>query len=589
MNQKNNLSGFTLLEVLVAVGIFLLFALGVYGGLQLVFKIVYQSRLRILETSILSTELEIVRNIPFESIGIAGGIPVGILPHSKTITRDGINFDIITTVRNIDDPFDGTIGGTPNDTSPADFKVVEMSVICSNCDQATPVILNTLVAPKGLEGASQNGALFINVFDDSALPVSDADIHIVNTLPNPDLVIDDVTGNDGWLRIVDTPTGTVAYDITVSKPGYSTASTGGLKSPASVGTQQVTEIYFSIDRLADLDIKTVNPACTAVGNIPFNIHIDKLVSTNPDVYKYSHDFTTDGAGTKSLVGLEFGKYYLDFASSGYDLAGAAPVLPLKLNPGASQTITAVLRSHVATSLLVSVLDSGTGLPLSDATVRLYDGTYDKTLTTGLGYTRQTDWSGGSGQLNFSNIDEYFSDSGTVDINSPAGDIKLKKVGNRYLQSGWVESSVMDFGEPVNFNGIIWTPTTQSAECGTNPVTFQIATSDIAEPASWDYLGPDGTTSTYYTVSNSALWSGHDSDRYLRYKVFLNSADDKFTPLLSEVAFTYTNSCTPPGQTFFNDISTGTYTIEVSRNGYTSNSGSLDVSGNMDTLVNLSVN
>ncbi len=589
MSKKSSTKGFTLIEVLVAVGIFLIFALGVYGGLQLVFKIVYQSRLRILETSVLSTELEIVRNIPFESVGIAGGIPVGILPYTKTITYDGVSFDIVTTVRNVDDPFDGTIGGTPNDTSPADYKIVEMSIICSNCDQATPVILNTVISPKGLEGASQNGALFINVFNDSAEPVQGANVSIINTLLDPDLTINDVTGNDGWLRIVDTPTGTVAYNITITKPGYSTAGTGGLKAPASVSTQQVTEIFFSIDQLANLDIKTVNSACVALGGTDFNIHIDKLISTNPDVYKYSQNLTTDGAGLKSLTGLEFGKYYLDFTGSGYDLAGAGPVLPLKLNPGASQTVTAVLRPHVATSLLVSVLDSGTSLPLSDASVRLYDGTYDKTLTTGLGYTRQTDWSGGSGQLNFTIDSKYFSDSGTVDINSPAGDVKLKKVGQHYLNSGWLESSIIDFGEPVNFNGIVWTPTTQPAQCGANPVTFQVATSDIAEPESWDYLGPDGTNTTYYTVSNSALWSGHDGGRYLRYKMFLYTADEDFTPLLSEVAFTYTNSCTPPGQTFFNDISAGTYTLEVNRSGYLMNSGSLDIVGNTDTTVNLSVN
>jgi len=55
----------------MATAIFLLFALGIYGGLQLVFKIVYQSRLRILETAVLSAELETVHNIPFDQIGIS--------------------------------------------------------------------------------------------------------------------------------------------------------------------------------------------------------------------------------------------------------------------------------------------------------------------------------------------------------------------------------------------------------------------------------------------------------------------------------------------------------------------------------------
>ena len=57
--------GFTLIEILVSISVFLIFAVGIYGGLTLIFKIVYQSRLRILETAILSEELETVRNFPF--------------------------------------------------------------------------------------------------------------------------------------------------------------------------------------------------------------------------------------------------------------------------------------------------------------------------------------------------------------------------------------------------------------------------------------------------------------------------------------------------------------------------------------------
>ncbi len=595
MSSRQKSSGFTLIEVLVTIGIFLLFTLGVYGGLQLVFKIVYQSRLRLLETSVLSAELETARNIPFGQVGIAGGLPAGLLPHSKNITRNGIVFNIITTVRNIDDPFDGTLGGNPNDTSPADYKLVEMSIICANCEQQTSVILNTMVAPKGLEGASQNGALFVQVFDASGHAVSGANVHVVNEKPNPDLVIDDTTANDGWLKIIDTPTGTLAYHITVSKNGYSTDSTliaseqvvNPMKPPSTVISQTVTEISFAIDKLSNLDIHTVNPNCSALGNIAFGLHGEKILGQNPNVYKYSQNLSTDGSGNKSLLNLEWDNYALDFTGTGYDVAGAGPMLPLKLNPGADQDLTIVLRPHVANSFLVKVNDAGTGLPLSNATVRLFDSTYDKSLTTGLGYTRQTDWSGGSGQLNFVNNDEYFSDSGTIDINSPAGDIKLKKVGQNYLNNGWLESSILDLGTAVNFNGIIWIPTTPPAQTGVDPITFQIAASDTSTPAVWNYKGPDGESTSYYTVSNNMIWAGHNGSRYLRYKVFLSTADEDFTPQLSEVAFTYITACVAPGQSFFNDIGAGTYTLEVSKAGYSTNSGTVDVNGTGDTVVSLS--
>ena len=513
------------------------------------------------------------------------------MPHEKNVTKNGVSFNIITTVRNIDDPADGVLGGNPNDTSPADYKLVEMSIICSNCIQQEPVILNTIIAPKNLEGASNNGALFINVFDANGQPVAGANLHVVNNFLNPILTIDDVTGNDGWLRIVDAPTSTLGYNITVTKPGYSTDYTvAPVKMPATVASQTVTEIYFSIDLLSTLHLQTVNPACTALGNIPFNLHGEKLINTNPSVYKYNQNLTTNGTGARDLPNMEWDRnYFLDFTGSGYDLAGASPVAPFTLSPNTEQTITAVLRPHVANSLLVKVLDSGTQLPLSAATVRLYNGSYDRTSATGLGYTRQTDWSGGSGQLSFIDETKYFFDSGTVNFDSPSGDVTLKKVVNRYLTSCLLESSIIDLGTTVDFNNIVWIPSAQPPETGLDPITFQIATSDTSTPATWDYLGPDGTAGTYYSVSNNMIWLGSDNNRYLRYKVFLQTTDDNFTPRLSEVAFTYTNSCTPPGQVFFNDLSAGTYTLEVSRAGYTTNSGLVDVAGNNEILVNLSVN
>jgi len=591
MALRRKLKGFTLIEVVIATAVFLLFAIGVYGGLQLIFKIVYQSRLRILETSILSAELETVRNLPFDQVGISGGLPAGVLPHTKNITRNGILFNITATVRNIDDPFDGTIGGNPNDTSPADYKLVEMAIICDNCIQQAPVILNTMVSPKGLEGASQNGALFIHVFDSNGQPVSSTNVHVVNTNPNPDLIIDDTTGNDGWLKIVDTPTGTLCYNITVSKAGYSTDGTiAPVKLPATIATQTVTEIFFSIDRLSSLNIHTVSHACAPVGNASFNMHGEKLIGTNPDVYKYSHNFSTDGAGNKELADLEWDKYHLDFSSSGYDIGGSAPMLPLKLNPGATQDLTIILRTHKDDSLLVKVNDAGTGLPLSGAAVRLTDGgSYDKSLTTGLGYTRQTDWSGGGGQADFSVTNQYFADSGTLDNDSPVGDLKLKRSGNHYLNSGWLESSTIDLGAAVNFNSLIWEPFDQPAQAGINALTFQLATSDIPDPAGWDFVGPDGTAGTYYAISDNTIWNGHNGDRFLRYKTYLNTVNDSFTPQLSEVSLTYVNQCSPPGQSFFNDVDSGLYNLEVSHDGYITNSGPIDILGNTDIEVNLSVN
>ncbi|MEI6494934.1 MAG: hypothetical protein WCO03_02630, partial [bacterium] len=84
---------------------------------------------------------------------------------------------------------------------------------------------------------------------------------------------------------------------------------------------------------------------------------------------------------------------------------------------------------------------------------------------------------------------------------------------------------------------------------------------------WDFLGPDGTGGTYYTATSTHINSIHTGGRYIRYQLFLSTTDTHYSPLISDVAITYSSACTPFGQVLFQGLSTGTSTLTVSRSGY----------------------
>src|SRR6185369_5544429 len=156
---------------------------------------------------------------------------------------------------------------------------------------------------------------------------------------------------------------------------------------------------------------------------------------------------------------------------------------------------------------------------------------------------------------------YFSSDGNIDIHSPDGDLVLKKVFGEYVSSGILVSSAFDTGSASNFQKIEWLPASQPASVGIPNVRIQIATNN--DGGVWNYTGPDGTSGTFYTTANQNIDASHNGDRYIRYKLFLDDASTSTTPNISDVSFTFTSNCTPPGQVSFSGLPSGsTYTLTL---------------------------
>jgi len=581
---KNFEEGFTLVEAIVGVALFLIITLSIYGAYTSLLNVVHISRLKISAVSLANEQFEIIRNFPYADVGILGGLPAGKVQQNQTLSRDSANFTVKTTIRNIDDPFDGTIGGSPNDLSPADYKLVELEISCASCPNFSPLYFNTHVGPKSLEGSSTNGALFVQVFDANGQPVPQANVHIENKQASPNFTIDDTTNNSGLLQVIDTPPGNEAYNITVSKQGYSqekTYPTGAETNPnpikpnATVAAQQVTQISFAIDKTSAINALTITETCSPVGNVSFSSAGSKLIGQNPDILKYSQSHITNVSGIKAISNLEWDTYNFSLTDSSYDIMGAIPLSPLNLSPNTSQDLKLIVVPKNPNSLLVTVKDASTQLPLSGASVTLEKTGYNNSLITGRGFLSQTDWSLGSGQEDFIDPLKYFDSDGNIDTLNPAGELRLKQTEGVYAQSGFLTSSTFDTGSPSNFYQILWEPQDQPAQTGQDSIKFQIAANN--NKITWNFLGPDGTSNTFYTLSDTNINSIHNGNRYLRYRVFLQTADTNFTPNLGQMSFIFSSECVPSGQVIFSGLSFGTYSLTVSKTGYQTFNQSVNVS------------
>ncbi|OIO19288.1 MAG: hypothetical protein CO029_01170 [Candidatus Magasanikbacteria bacterium CG_4_9_14_0_2_um_filter_41_10] len=631
--------GFSLLEIVVAVGIFAIFVIGIYSGIQFVFKLVYNSRVRIIETSLLNEQIEGIRNMSFYDVGIVNGSPSGLLERTVTTTRNNIDFEITRTIRNIDDPFDGVIdpgGGSSGgecqqsqtelchdgstlcvgqnavqghlnhgdtegacgaddpvfDNQPSDYKFVDVEILCTSCNQQVPVSMSTYLAPKFLEGDPTHGALFIHVINASGQIVQGATVHVVSTITNPTYNFYDTTDNDGKLAVVDLAAGIAAYDITVTKNGYTTdqtvSSTVSNPNPTkpfgTVIAQDLTELYFTIDAISEMSVQTLNAYCTPIGSTGISLVGTKKIGTSPDVLLTDLSVTTNGSGQYTFSDLVWDTYQFDV--SGYDIIGSIPNERIDLLPGVTQPVSLILGSVSTNALRVDVVDSVTGQPIADATVLVTSTSFSQEKITGVGTVGQTDWFGGSGQETIGDDARFFDDDSNVDVLTSAGNITLRDMLGQYAASGWLESSTFDLGLNATYQNIIWEPLSQPSETGLNSVRFQIATANSTSPSSWSYLGPDGTTGSYYTTIDTVISDAHDGDRYIRYMAYMSTASTTYTPTLSNVSFTYTNSCTPPGQTYFGGLSATDYTVTVSATGYESESSNVTVGGYTKLTVSL---
>ncbi len=556
-------SGFSLIEILVTICIFAIIASFVYLSYSNILDVIGRSRTHTLATSLINKQVEMIRNLAYDNVGIAGGYPVGTLPASTTVAYEGQQFTVYYFVRNIDDSFDGTEGGSPNDTANADYKLVELQVDCTTCFKFVPVVFTTWVAPQNLESNTKNGSLFINVFNASGQAISNANVLVKNTVLSPTVTINDTTNNSGTLQLVDIPTSTTAYQITVSKSGYTTAqtytasSTNPNPSPghATVASQQITAISFAIDRISSINVKTQDQFCRAVPAVKLTQNGQKLIGNSPNYLLYSQAFTTDSNGQSSRTGLFWDTYSFINNDTVYELAGSMPLSPLTINPNTNLDLAFLVQPKASTSLMVTAVTAA-GLAIPDVTIALTKSGFSSIERTGEQQFTATDWSGS----------QYASQDGNVSDNTPAGELRLRQIAGSYPTStnSFVESNSIDFGtSTLSFHALSWTPVNQPLNTS---LKLQLAGANTSS-GPWNYTGPDGTGGTYYT-STSTLTSQYDNKQFIRYKVFFNTTDPAATPKFQDIALAFASGCTAPGQTVFSGMATGAYTLTLTKAGYT---------------------
>jgi len=572
---KNNSSGFTLVEVLVGTAIFLIVAGAVYGAFVSLLRLANASQANILAVELADEQFEIIRNMPYTNVGLTNGIPQGVLPQTQTLSRGGFTFNVTLVIR---------AQNLSTSTVQASVKTVEVDIACASCQGSfTPVALTGQVSPANLQSAGAGGALTVNIFDSNANPVQGATV-VMQSTATSSITNNDITNNNGILNIIGVPGGYQVYNVTATKSGYSTATT----SPnLTVVNGQLTSTSLEIDKLSTLAISSVSPTCSPVGNFNFNLTGTKTFGGNP---LFSQNLVTNSSGLLTLNSMIPDTYALTPKSSSYDTNGITPFSPFVLNAGSAQNLQLVVVPAYENSFMVTVEDgANSNKPLSGATVQLSGSAFNQTQITGQGYFDQGDWSGGQGNQTFGSVSNGYASGSGVDTQTASSSGSILLHWNSYSgpyntgATSTLESSTFDTGTTSNFYSLNWTPLSQHSSTS---IAFQFATSP-SSTGPWNYLGPNGTSNTYYNSPGTAISTANNNTEYARYMAYLKTQIATVTPTINDVSFTFTSSCAPPGQVIFQGVPVGAYTLTISKSGYTTSVySSSTMSGWQSKLVQL---
>lgn len=396
MRKKYN-SGFTLIEALVVLFIFSLVTSTFYSVFSLGSSYIIESKNRLGAISLANEKMEIIRNLKYDAIGIAGGIPSGNITAEEDVIESKRAYHVKTFIKYFDDPFDGT-GPTE-----ADYKWVRVTISWTGPKGAdSDFSLVSRFVPPGIEQNLAGGVLSINIIGSDGIGVPQASVHITNTDLSPAVNLTAMTDNTGNLMLPGARQSIQKYNITVTKTGYETVNTIDPNSvvysvtdtPASVVDGMLNMKSIVQDKLADLKITASDYLGAPLADVNFSLEggrilgFDMFYSPAKPTYNLTSDKTTNANGEVNLDNISPGQYFVSniSAAAGYTLIGldtfsgvdqADKKYTLLTAPGDASETNIKFAKNSDDSLLISVVRASDDSSVLGA---------DVTLTNASGYS-----------------------------------------------------------------------------------------------------------------------------------------------------------------------------------------------------------
>lgn len=127
------------------------------------------------------------------------------------------------------------------------------------------------------------------------------------------------------------------------------------------------------------------------------------------------------------------------------------------------------------------------------------------------------------------VNGFYAYVGTADTSK---ELQIVYAGPQYQASGTFESSSFNAGNTVGFDYLSFT----DSQPGGSTLKYQVASN--TNNSTWNYVGPDGTASTFFTSAGSIPLVVANG-QYFRYKAFFTAgSSNTTTPVLNDITLNY---------------------------------------------------
>ncbi|MBP6860612.1 MAG: hypothetical protein KBC38_03580 [Candidatus Pacebacteria bacterium] len=342
--------GMTLIDVLVGTSVAVIIFLGIFVILQASASITGASASKATALALANGRIEMLRSLPYASIGTVGGIPSGAIAQEETIYSDLVPYEVRTFISYYDDAKDGS-GAADSNGIQADYKRAKVTVTYETQNGEREVAVVSTFAPIGIETTAGGGTLRVVVVDADGVAVPGAEVVVENPNTTPTIDVTTYTDFAGYALFPGAATST-GYEVSVTKGGWSTArtysqdATNQNPTPGhlTIAGGQTTTGTFAIDELAAVLVRSFTPVVPGTWSDAF----------------------IDASNLVTMVGVSVGGGELTLATGadGYEASGAAvasSVAPTYLVAWHEASFTPATPG--GTTLLVKVTDAaGTLVP-----------------------------------------------------------------------------------------------------------------------------------------------------------------------------------------------------------------------------------